>query len=245
MEITLKSQQKIAQNIVDKFNNGDYVCIKDIIHNTSIEFIHTIHKHSYALCAEKPTQIKQKDFFIVIQHCLFLLLLYKNGLIIIDKSVKNEPCNEYSNKGDYEYYSFNEVCGDDDLGSFVCYNWSLPIIPTTDLIELVKNKFKTPEQRRFEEQLEEAKDSTCWSRIAAILAFFTLAITFFQTCCDKQNNSEQLNSIITAIKEQKTVTVDSIKVLPADTFDVKIIQPKAKPALKPQQNPLKQPIPKK
>lgn len=62
MEITLKSQQKIAQNIVDKFNNGDYVCIKDIIHNTSIEFIHTIHKHSYALCAEKPTQIKQKDF---------------------------------------------------------------------------------------------------------------------------------------------------------------------------------------
>ena len=243
MEITLKSQQKIAQNIVDKFNNGDYVCIKDIIHNTSIEFIHTIHKHSYALCAEKPTQIKQKDFFIVIQHCLFLLLLYKNGLIIIDKSVKNEPCNAYSNKGDYEYYSFNEVCGDDDLGSFVCYNWSLPIIPTTDLIELVKNKFKTPEQRRFEKQLKEAKKSTCWSRVATIGAIATLLLTLCQTYCSDKNDSEQINSVISAIKEHKTVTINRVKTLPNDTFNVNIIQPKAKPAPKPTQNPLKQPLP--
>lgn len=57
--------------------------------------------------------------------------------------------------------------------------------------------------------------------------------------------NQQLNSIITAIKEQKTVTIDSIKALPADTFNVNIIQPKAKPAPKPTQNPLKQPLPNK
>ena len=32
--------------------------------------------------------------------------------------------------------------------------------------------------------------------------------------------NQQLNSIITAIKEQKTVTIDSIKALPADTFNL-------------------------
>lgn len=211
---------------------------------------------------------KAKRFFIVIQHCLFLLLLYKNGLIIIDKSVKNEPCNEYSNKGDYEYYSFNEVCGDDDLGSFVCYNWSLPIIPTTDLIELVKNKFKTPEQRRFEEELQIAKETleetrntltetkkslntsqkalkvskrSFWIALATLLG--TIIFGVWQKCSQQEIDSEQINSVVSAIKEHKTVTIDSIKTLPNDTFNVNIIQPKAKPAPKPTQNPLKQPLP--
>lgn len=44
------------------------------------------------------------------------------------------------------------------------------IIPSAQLIDIRENGFKTLEQRRFEKQLEEAKKSTCWSRIAAIVA---------------------------------------------------------------------------
>ena len=239
MEITIDSHQNIVRTIVNKYNNGETISIKDIIHIISTEYIHTIHNRFPALCAKNPTNVKQKDFFVVVQYCLFVHSLYKNGLIIIDKSVKNEPCNDYSNKGDYEYFSFHEVCGDEKLGRFVCDNWSLSIIPTTDLIELVKDEFRTPEQKRFECQ----KRLTYLSILAAI--GIGIASPFISQCISEDDEQEKIEHIVNAIKEHKTVSIDSVKTLPADTFDVNIIQPKAKPASKPLQTPLKQPIPKK
>lgn len=241
MEITIKSQQNIVRIIVEKYNSGNPISIKDIVHTISPKYIHTIYKTYPALCAEKPADISQRDFFVVVQYCLFVHSLYRAGLIIIDKSHKNEPCNDYSNKDDYDFFSFQEVCGDEKLGRFICDNWSLSIIPTTDLIELVDKDFKTKEQLRHEEQLSEAKNSTCWSRVASIIAFITLIFTLCQTCCDKQNGSEQINRIVSFIKEHKTVSIDSVKVLPNDTFNVNVIQSKVPK----QQDSLKQPIPKK
>lgn len=116
------------------------------------------------------------------------------------------------------------------------------IYPLPLLIDFVENNYKTIEHRRFEEQLKEAKKSTCWSRVAAIGAIATLLLTLCQTYCSDKNDSEQINSVVSAIKEHKTVTIDSVKALPADTFNVNIIQPKVKPAPKLQQYPTKQPI---
>lgn len=113
------------------------------------------------------------------------------------------------------------------------------IIPSAQLIDIRNNNFKTIEQRRFEKQLKEAKRSTCWSRVASIIAFITLIFTLCQTCCDKQNGSKQINRIVSVIKEHKTVSIDSVKVLPNDTFNVNVIQSKVPK----QQDSLKQPIP--
>lgn len=128
------------------------------------------------------------------------------------------------------------------------------IYPLPLLVDFVENDFKTLEQRNFEEQLDEAKKSLItsqkglkisqWSFIVEILTLLgTIGFGVWQKCTQQEINSKQINSIITAIKEQKTVTIDSVKALPADTFNVNIIQPKAKPAPKPKQNPLKQPLP--
>ena len=227
MEITIKSHQNIVRTIVEKYNNGESISIKKIIHTISIGYIHTIHKSFPALCTKKPTTVIQKDFFVVVQYCLFIHSLYRAGLITIDKSHKNEPCNDYSNKGDYEYFSFQEVCGDEKLGRFVCDNWSLSIIPTTDLIELVKDKFKTPEQKRFECQ----KYPTYLSIFVAIAIGVLSPI--FTECISKKGEQENLERIETAIKEHKTVSIDSICVMPKDTFNVKVIQPKVMSAPNP------------
>ena len=238
MEITINSHQSIVRTIVEKYNNGETISIKEIIHTISTEYIHTIHKSFPALCAKKTTNVTQKDFFVVVQYCLFVHSLYRAGLIIIDKSHKNEPCNDYSNEGDYEYFSFQEVCGDERLGRFVCDNWSLSIIPTTDLIELVKDEFRTSEQKRFE----------CQKCLTYLSIFVAIAIgvlsPIFTKCISKKDEQVKIERIVTAIKEQKTVTIDSVKALPTDTFNVNVIKPKAKPTPKPQQDPLKQPIPK-
>lgn len=222
MEITNKSQQKIAEDIVRQFNNNKATCIKDIIHNISKEFIHVIYNGQYALSTLKSSQIKQNDFFVVVQYCLFILLLYKKGLIIIDKSIKNEPCNDYSKKEDYDHFSFNETCGDDDLGNFVCNNWNLPIIPTTDLKELVNDEFKTSEQKRFECQ-------RCLTYLSIIVAIIIGVLSPILTkCISEKSEQEKIRLILTAIEEHKTVSIDSIGRILTDTFNVKIIQPQSK-----------------
>ena len=226
MEITIKSQQNIVRIIVGKYNSGNPISIKDIVHTISPKYIHTIYKSYPALCAEKPADISQRDFFVVVQYCLFVHSLYRAGLIIIDKSHKNEPCNDYSNKDDYEFFSFQEVCGDEKLGRFICDNWSLSIIPTTDLIELVDKEFKTIEQLRHEEQLSEAKSSTCWSRFAAVIAVlaFIVSVIFglVQSCSQQEIDSEQINTIISAIKEEKSISIDKFPDILPDTLNVKV-----------------------
>ena len=190
----------------------------------------------------KASNVCKLIFTDILQIINLLQKLEKENLIILsnrDKSARY-PNFDKDEEINVSYISINNY----KIEEYIKENYYSQIIPTTTLLDIAENEFKTVEQRRFEKQLEEAKDSTCWSRIAAILAFFTLAITFFQTCCDKQNNSEQINSIITAIKEHKTITIDSVKALPADTFNVNVIQQKAKSTPKPQQDPLKQPIPK-
>ena len=120
------------------------------------------------------------------------------------------------------------------------YGGNIPFLTPSDNLS---NKYVPKTTKTITELgLSEVKNcllpanSICVSCIGSDLGKVVLTTTPLVT-------NQQLNSIITAIKEQKTVTIDSIKVLPADTFDVNIIQPKAKPAPKPAQNPLKQPLP--
>ena len=120
------------------------------------------------------------------------------------------------------------------------YGGNIPFLTPSDNLS---NKYVPKTTKTITELgLSEVKNcllpanSICVSCIGSDLGKVVLTTTPLVT-------NQQLNSIITAIKEQKTVTVDSIKVLPADTFNVNIIQQKAKPAPKPQQEPLKQPLP--
>ena len=120
------------------------------------------------------------------------------------------------------------------------YGGNIPFLTPSDNLS---NKYVPKTTKTITELgLSEVKNcllpanSICVSCIGSDLGKVVLTTTPLVT-------NQQLNSIITAIKEQKTVTIDSIKALPADTFNVNIIQPKAKPAPKPTQNPLKQPLP--
>ncbi len=96
------------------------------------------------------------------------------------------------------------------------------IYPLPRLIDYVEYNFKTLEQRNFEEQLEEAKKSTCWSRVAAIVAIITVLFTICHTCCNQQNNSQQIYSIINAIQEQKSISIEHFPNIIPDTLNVKL-----------------------
>ena len=100
------------------------------------------------------------------------------------------------------------------------------IIPAAQLIDIRNNNFKTIEQRRFEKQLKEAENSTSWSRVAAIVAILAFILSvilgLFQTCSQQEIDSEQINTIISAIKEQKSISIDKFPDILPDTLNVKV-----------------------
>lgn len=225
MEILNKSEQNIVQDIVTSYNNNEVICIKDIIRKIYNGYIHCMYSGNPALAIplKDSEYINDKTFFVVVQSSLFVYKLFKSGLILLDNSIKREGCNDYSNRSNYKCFLFKNVCGEDGLGSFVCSRWNLPIIPTTDLIELVKDKFRTPDQKRFE----------CQKRLTYLSIFVAIAIgvlsPILTKCVSKKGEQENLEHIENAIKELKTVSIDSIGVIPKDTINVKIIQPNVKP----------------
>lgn len=95
------------------------------------------------------------------------------------------------------------------------------IIPSAQLIDIRLNDFKTTEQRRFECELQVAKDTLEDTRaslktsqqalevsnnsfvIALITLIATILFGIWQTCSEQSIDSQQIDSIVTAIREQK------------------------------------------
>lgn len=95
------------------------------------------------------------------------------------------------------------------------------IIPSAQLIDVRMNGFKTAEQRRFESELQVANDTLEDTRkslktsqkalgvsnrsfvIAIATLIATILFGIWQSCSEQNINSQQLESIIMAIKEQK------------------------------------------
>jgi hypothetical protein len=103
---------------------------------------------------------------------------------------------------------------------------------TNSLVDFAKD-FKTVEQRRFEEQLNEAKESLITSQkglkisqcsfIVAILTLLgTIGFGIWQKCTQQEIDSEQINTIISAIKEQKSISINKFPNIIPDTLNVKV-----------------------
>ncbi len=126
-----------------------------------------------------------------------------NGMLCLEKTIKSKSVYETVSR----YYNCR-------------------IIPSAQLIDIRENGFKTLEQRRFEKQLKEAENSTFWSRVAAIVAILAFILSvilgLFQTCSQQEIDSEQINTIISAIKEQKSISIDKFPDILPDTLNVKV-----------------------
>lgn len=118
------------------------------------------------------------------------------------------------------------------------------IYPLPLLNDLIENDFLSINERRHEEQL-------CRTNLSIIVAALAIIIPLvFEKCCSDNVTTYDAQEIATAIKELKTTELDSIT-QQFDTLEIKVLAPhtpvvnsdtSVMPALKPQQNPLEQPI---
>lgn len=121
------------------------------------------------------------------------------------------------------------------------------IIPSAQLIDIRENGFKTLEQRRFEEQLEVANDTLVETKntlaetkksletsqealkvsyrsfwIALVTLLGTILFGLYQSCSQQEIDSEQINTIISSIKEEKSISIDKFPDILPDTLNVKV-----------------------
>lgn len=186
------------------------------------------------------------DLLLIIN---LLQKLENENLIVFSNRLKSNvfPNFDNDNGNNISYLNINNH----KIEEYIKENYYSQIIPTTTLIDIAKYDFKTIEQRRFEEQLKVADDTlvetkrtliktrhTFYATIAALIV--SIISGFYQSCSQQEIDSEQINRIISAINKQKTVTIDSVKLFPNDTFNVNVIRPKVKTTPKSQHSQLKQ-----
>lgn len=218
---------------------NDYGC-NLIFHKTEDNYISVCYVFDSRLInSEGGDKYEAQERFINIKHSDFIykLTLLKwledsGDIILIDDTSSNLSLEGKITEHDRQRWANNGMlCLEKTIKSKSVYEtvsryYNCRIIPSAQLIDIRENGFKTLEQRRFEKQLEEAKKSTCWSRIAAIVAVlaFLVSVIFglVQSCSQQEIDSEQINTIISAIKEEKSISIDKFPDILPDTLNVKV-----------------------
>lgn len=172
----------------------------------------------------KASNICKLVFTDILQVINLLQKLEKENLIILSNrdNYTRYPNFDNDEENNVSYININNH----KIEEYIKENYYSQVIPTTTLIDIAEHYFKTVEQRRFEKQLKEAKRSTCWSRFAAVIAVFafiaSVVFGFCQSCSQQEIDSEQINTIISTIKEQKSITIDKFPDILPDTLNVKV-----------------------
>ena len=175
------------------------------------------YKETLKICHKVEENLESKLYEAFSLIIMLIEQRYMFAKDFIDKDIickKNYLGYSFDNPHEEQtYFNYYNI----DLWKLLNSHYSI----TNSLIDFAKD-FKMPEQRRFEEQLKEAKKSTCWSRVAAIVAIITVLFTICHTCCNQQNNSQQIYSIINAIQEQKSISIEHFPNIIPDTLNVKL-----------------------
>ena len=179
----------------------------------------------------KASNVCKLIFTDILQVINLLQKLEKENLIILsnrDNSTRY-PNFDKDEENNVSYININNY----KIEEYIKENYYSQIIPTTTLIDIAENDFKTVEQRRFEKQLKVADDTlvetkrtliktrhTFYATIAALIV--SIISGFYQSCSQQEIDSEQINTIISAIKEQKSISIDKFPDIIPDTLNVRV-----------------------
>ena len=98
-----------------------------------------------------------------------------------------------------------------DLWEFLCNHFYV----TNALVDFAKD-FKTPEQRRH--------NCTTNISVAAIIVSVIIGITspYISKCISEKSDKESLEQVVSAIKEQKSISIDKFPDIIPDTLNVRV-----------------------
>lgn len=232
-------EKKVIKNLIEWFPNGSSIQLGEVLRKLyPIEYIkpsinnnEEYYKHTIEICYNKE-EVSLSTILETIN--LFDLLVQQK--YIITKELYT--CNIIGEENDmlYQFEKDKNIVitpiinyYDYDLWKFLCNHFYI----TNSLIDFASD-FKSIEQRRFDEQ-----NCSTWIGIVTAIVIGIMS-PILSKCISEKGEQEKIEQIVNAINKQKTVTIDSVKLFPNDTFNVNVIRPKVKITPKSQHSQLKQ-----
>lgn len=215
------TEQRAVRKLIEWSTNGQSIRLGEVLRNLfpEIEYIkpsknkkEEFYKHTIDICYNE----KQCSLSILEVVNLFDLLV-KQNYIVVKQLFPIERIGE-EHQGMYpimenqhyvetpivNYYQY-------DLWEFLCNHFYV----TNALVDFAKD-FKTPEQRRH--------NCTTNISVAAIIVSVIIGITspYISKCISEKSDKESLEQVVSAIKEQKSISIDKFPDIIPDTLNIRV-----------------------
>ena len=216
------TEQRAVRKLIEWSTNGQSIRLGEVLRNLfpEIEYIkpsknkkEEFYKHTIDICYNE----KQCSLSNILEVVNLFDLLVKQNYIVVKQLFPIERIGE-EHKGMYpimenqhyvetpivNYYQY-------DLWEFLCNHFYV----TNALVDFAKD-FKTPEQRRH--------NCTTNISVAAIIVSVIIGITspYISKCISEKSDKESLEQVVSAIKEQKSISIDKFPDIIPDTLNIRV-----------------------
>ena len=216
------TEQRAVRKLIEWSTNGQSIRLGEVLCNLfpEIEYIkpsknkkEEFYKHTIDICYNE----KQCSLSNILEVVNLFDLLVKQNYIVVKQLFPIERIGE-EHQGMYpimenqhyvetpivNYYQY-------DLWEFLCNHFYV----TNALVDFAKD-FKTPEQRRH--------NCTTNISVAAIIVSVIIGITspYISKCISEKSDKESLEQVVSAIKEQKSISIDKFPDIIPDTPNVRV-----------------------
>lgn len=216
------TEQRAVRKLIEWSTNGQSIRLGEVLRNLfpEIEYIkpsknkkEEFYKHTIDICYNE----KQCSLSNILEVVNLFDLLVKQNFIVVKQLFPIERIGE-EHQGMYpimenqhyvetpivNYYQY-------DLWEFLCNHFYV----TNALVDFAKD-FKTPEQRRH--------NCTTNISVAAIIVSVIIGITspYISKCISEKSDKESLEQVVSAIKEQKSISIDKFPDIIPDTLNVRV-----------------------
>lgn len=216
------TEQRAVRKLIEWSTNGQSIRLGEVLRNLfpEIEYIkpsknkkEEFYKHTIDICYNE----KQCSLSNILEVVNLFDLLVKQNYIVVKQLFPIERISE-EHQGMYpimenqhyvetpivNYYQY-------DLWEFLCNHFYV----TNALVDFAKD-FKTPEQRRH--------NCTTNISVAAIIVSVIIGITspYISKCISEKSDKESLEQVVSAIKEQKSISIDKFPDIIPDTLNVRV-----------------------
>lgn len=216
------TEQKTVRKLIEWSTNGQSIRLGEVLRKLfpEIEYIKPsikkedeFYKHTIDICYNE----KQCSLSNILEAVNLFDLLVKQNYIVVKQLFPIECIGE-EHQGMYpimdnqhyvetpivNYYPY-------DLWEFLCNHFYV----TNALVDFAKD-FKTPEQRRH--------NCTTNISVAAIIVSVIISITspYISKCISEKSDKESLEQVVSAIKEQKSISIDKFPDIIPDTLNIRV-----------------------
>ena len=216
------TEQRAVRKLIEWSTNGQSIRLGEVLRNLfpEIEYIkpsknkkEEFYKHTIDICYNE----KQCSLSNILEVVNLFDLLVKQNYIVVKQLFPIERIGE-EHQGMYpimenqhyvetpivNYYQY-------DLWEFLCNHFYV----TNALVDFAKD-FKTPEQRRH--------NCTTNISVAAIIVSVIIGITSpnISKCISEKSDKESLEQVVSAIKEQKSISIDKFPDIIPDTLNIRV-----------------------